>query len=45
MVCLFRPLQVISTIILLVDYDIDEALAMEKDLDNYMFEMAKKLSR
>lgn len=28
-----------------VDYDINEALAMSKDLDDYLFEMAKKLSR
>lgn len=28
-----------------VDYDIIEALAMKKDLDEYLFEMAKKLSR
>lgn len=28
-----------------VDYDINEALAMKKDLDDYLFEMAKKLSR
>lgn len=28
-----------------VDYDIDEALAMTKDLDEYMFNMSKKLSR
>ncbi|MFV0343969.1 MAG: 6-phosphofructokinase [Anaerocolumna sp.] len=28
-----------------VDYDIYEALAMKKDIDQYMFDMAKKLSR
>lgn len=28
-----------------VDFDINEALAMKKDLDQYMFDMAKKLSR
>lgn len=28
-----------------VDYDINEALAMTKDLDEYLYEMAKKLSR
>lgn len=28
-----------------VDYDINEALAMKKDLDDYLFEMSKKLSR
>ena len=28
-----------------VDYDINEALDMKKDIDEYMYEMAKKLSR
>lgn len=28
-----------------VDYDIDEALAMTKDLNQYLYEMSKKLSR
>ena len=28
-----------------VDFDINEALAMKKDLDDYMYEMSKKLSR
>lgn len=28
-----------------VDYDIQEALAMKKDLDEYMFQLSKKLSR
>lgn len=28
-----------------VDYDINEALAMTKDLDDYLYNMAKKLSR
>lgn len=28
-----------------VDYDINEALAMTKDLDEYLFQMSKKLSR
>lgn len=28
-----------------VDYDIQEALSMTKDIDQYMFDMAKKLSR
>ncbi len=28
-----------------VDYDINEALAMKKDLDEYLYQMSKKLSR
>lgn len=28
-----------------VDYDIDEALNMTKDIDQYLFDISKKLSR
>ena len=28
-----------------IDYDINEALAMKKDLDSYLYEMSKRLSR
>ena len=28
-----------------VDYDIEEALAMTKDIDQYMYELAKRLSQ